>query len=379
MGSLYGTECNMGVKQLQLASINLKDFRCFSQETIDLDSPIVLICGSNGTGKTSLLEALYYGCYLRSFRTHLSRDLIAIGKDSFFVKLVVRDNSLNSMVDHTIQIGFAHNKRLVKVDNKTTVSYKDLLSHYRIVSLTEDDLKLVQDGPEERRAFVDQALLLNDASYIAKMREYKIVLENRNALLQKEVIDNEAYFIWTKKLWEHTAGIQALRTHILSQLETEVNAMLHEHIDENVSVAFVYQAKKASDLEFEAFLQKNGSLAELMRSEMYFKRSGFGAHVDDFAIVLEGKKSRAYASRGQQKMIVLLIKIAQIKQLSQKNGPVIFLLDDFMTDFDNDRGRALLSALLKLDCQLIFTSPRRDSALESALTTSGLPYKIISM
>src|SRR5260370_35305801 len=114
-----------------------------------------------------------------------------------------------------------------------------------------------------------------------------------------------------------------------------------------------------------------------MKSEQYFKRSLFGAHVDDFIITLEGKKSRACASRGQQKMIVLLVKIAQIKQLTLKNGPIIFLLDDFMTDFDVERGASLLQVLFELNCQLIFTSPRRDSALESALIPSQMHYKII--
>jgi len=367
----------METKYLQLASLYLKDFRCFDQTTIDLDNRIVLICGANGTGKTSLLEALYYGCYLRSFRTHLSRDLIALGKESFFVKFLIRDGLENNLVDHTIQIGFAHNKRLVKVDNKTTVSYKDLLSYYRVVSLTEDDLKLIQDGPEERRAFLDQALLLNDASFISRMREYRVVVENRNALLQHSSIDKEAYFIWTKKLWEHTAAIQEVRKSLLLQLQAEANIMLHHYIDENVSLSFVYQAKKNSDLAFDDFWDKNNK--DLIRSEEHFKRSLFGAHVDDFNIILEGKKSRTYASRGQQKMIVLLVKIAQIKQLTQKNGPIIFLLDDFMTDFDVERGKALLSALFELNCQLIFTSPRRDSALESALLAANTDYKIISM
>lgn len=366
----------MGLKQLQLASIQLKDFRCFNQTTIDLNSPIVLICGSNGTGKTSLLEALYYGCYLRSFRTHIARDLIALEKESFFIKLLVSDNSTENSVDHTINIGFAGNKRRVTVDNKAIVSYKDLLTHYRIVSLTEDDLKLVQDGPEERRAFLDQALLLDDASFLNVMREYRIVLENRNALFQQSTVDKEAYSIWTRKLWELTQNIQIIRKLLLQQLEAEVNRMLYMYVDQQVTVSLVYQAKKQSDLSFEAFSHKN---SELIQQELYFKRSLFGAHIDDFTIVLAGKKSRAYASRGQQKMIVLLLKIAQIKQLTHKKGPLIFLLDDFMTDFDAERGKALLSALLELDCQLIFTSPRRDSALESALISSQLDYKIISM
>ncbi|HLJ31767.1 MAG TPA: DNA replication and repair protein RecF, partial [Candidatus Babeliales bacterium] len=315
----------METPQLQLATLYLKNFRCFDQFTIDLDSKIVLICGKNGTGKTSLLEALYYGCYLRSFRTHLSRDLVALGKDSFFVKFLIRNSSSDNCVDHTIQIGFAHNKRLVKVDNKTTVSYKDLLSYYRIISLTEDDLKLIQDGPEERRSFIDQALLLYDASFLAMMREYRVVVENRNALLQQHTIDTEEYFIWTKKLWEYTQPIQQLRKQLLSQLETEINSLLAHYIDENISLSFAYQPKKGKDSSFDAFWMANKD--DLIRQEKQMKRSLFGAHVDDFTITLEGKKSRAYASRGQQKMIVLLIKVAQIKHLTQKNGPIIFLLD----------------------------------------------------
>jgi DNA replication and repair protein RecF len=369
----------MAKKQLQLASIHLKNFRCFEQIEFDLDSSIVLICGLNGAGKTSLLEALYYGCYLRSFRTHIARDLIALGKESFFVKFLIRNRLENNVVDHTIQIGFAHNKRLVKIDNQATVLYKDLLSYYRIVSLTEDDLKLIQDGPEERRTFMDQAVMLDDVSFISKMREYRVVLENRNALFHKEPIDMESYFIWTKKLWEHTVEIQKIRKCFLLYLKNTVNQMLYSHVDPNLFISLTYDAKKGSDLSFEDFLSKNGSLQELMRNEIYFKRSLFGAHIDDFIITLEGKRSRAYASRGQQKMIVLLIKIAQIKQLIAKNDPIIFLLDDFMTDFDLERSKALFSALLELNCQLIFTSPHRDSSFESTLINSKTFYKIISM
>jgi DNA replication and repair protein RecF len=218
---------------------------------------------------------------------------------------------------------------------------------------------------------------LSDATYVTTMREYRVTLENRNALLQHHQIDQELYFIWTKKLWEYTATIQALRKQLLLELELAVNQMLHEYIDENISLSFAYQAKKGSDAPFDSFWQTNRT--ELLRQELHFKRTLFGAHIDDFTITLEGKKSRAYASRGQQKMIVLLVKIAQIKQILQKNEPIIFLLDDFMTDFDVERGKALLSALFELNCQLIFTSPRPDSASESALKASAFDFKTISM
>jgi len=362
-----------------ITNISIKNFRCFEHIVLNLDSLIVLIFGANGTGKTSLLEALYYGCYLRSFRTNTSRDLVALGKESFFVKLSVRDKKEDNSVEHAIQIGFADNKRLVKIDNQTAVSYKDLLSYYRVVSLTEDDLKLIQDGPEERRDFLDTALLLYDVSFITKLREYRYILENRNALFQKDSIDKDSYFVWTQKLWEYTSIIQQARKQFLAQLEIEVNKMVYQHIDTNITISFTYQAKKNSDLTFDGFINKNISLDELLQHEMRFKRSLFGAHVDDFIISLEGKRSRAYASRGQQKMIVLLIKIAQIKQLTMKNSPIIFLLDDFMTDFDPQKSALLLPLLIELNCQLIFTSPHANTSLELSLQESRRPYKIISM
>src|SRR5581483_100993 len=94
---------------LRLSHIVLKNFRCFDNLSINVDSPVILICGANGTGKTSLLEALHYACYLRSFRTHVTRDLIALSHDSFFIKLTVHKNA----TAHTISIGSSGNKRLV--------------------------------------------------------------------------------------------------------------------------------------------------------------------------------------------------------------------------------------------------------------------------
>lgn len=363
--------------QLLITGIQLKNFRCFDKISIAFDNTIVLVYGLNGTGKTSLLEAIYYGCYLRSFRTYLTRELLALGKDSFFVKISIKNQLSSDSVDHSIQIGFADNKKLVKIDDKAIISYKELLSYYRVISLTEDDLTLIQGGPEERRNFLNQALIIINPSFLIYMREYKVILDNRNALLQNNIIDKETYLIWTQKLWECSDKIQKIRKDFLLSLEKEVNALLQQYVDNNLTVFLTYQPKKQPFSSFNEFWEKN--VVQLSEQEKAFKRSLFGAHLDDFSILLEGKKSRNYASRGQQKMITLLIKIAQIRQLNALYGPVIFLLDDFMTDFDNERGKSLLQALFELNCQLIFTSPRRDNTLENVLVSDQIPYSIVSM
>src|SRR5690349_8885573 len=161
------------INSLQVTHIQIKDFRCFESLTLSFEGPIILIEGDNGSGKTSLLEALYYGCYLRSFRTSSPKELIRFGSNSFFVKMAVR-NQLNAQTfGHDIQVGFSRGKRVVKVDQKPIASYKELMDHYRIISLTDDDMQLVKGAPQERRSFIDQAVLLNDPAYGQKLRDFR--------------------------------------------------------------------------------------------------------------------------------------------------------------------------------------------------------------
>ncbi|HSW73657.1 MAG TPA: AAA family ATPase, partial [Candidatus Limnocylindria bacterium] len=135
---------------MQLTQLYLKNFRCFADKTITFESPLVLIEGNNGSGKTSLLEALHYLCYLRSFRTHSPRDLLFFGHETFFIKALCEQSGTVAQ-NHEIQVGFSHKKRLVKIDQRAVSSYKELMDYYRIVTLTEDDVVLIQGGPDVRR------------------------------------------------------------------------------------------------------------------------------------------------------------------------------------------------------------------------------------
>ena len=166
---------------MQIHHIHLKNFRCFADFSLAIEKPIVIITGDNGSGKSSLLEAIHYGCYLRSFRTHTPGELIHFGDTSFFMKFEVE----SVFMRNTLQIGFAGKKRLVKIDQKTITSYKELAQFYRIVTLTEDDLFIIKGGPEIRRFFIDQAIALQNPEFVTVMKQYRAVLEQRNSFLQK--------------------------------------------------------------------------------------------------------------------------------------------------------------------------------------------------
>jgi len=356
------------ITPLHLERIQIKNFRCFQEITFNLDSPVVLIEGANGSGKTSILESLYYACYLRSFRTHLPRELLQFNHANFFIKAWIANDSFT----HEIQVGFSGAKRLVKVDQKSISSYKELMDYYRIVSLTEDDLELVKGGPQARRTFIDQAIVLHDPAFAQQLRKLKQVIENRNGLLRQGRIDREMYLVLTEQLWDVSRLIQQQRQGMLASLIDQTNLIIHDFFDQEVSIILKYQPKKMPlEQGLADFMQHSDGL---YKDEQRMGRTLFGAHLDDISMVFDGKTSRSFASRGQQKLLVLMLKIAQIKHLNVTKGPAIFLLDDFMTDFDESRAQMLLSIMGKLESQLIFTSPAHSGFLAEHLKGFGLHH-----
>ncbi len=353
---------------MKITQLHIKQFRCFSDITISCNYPALLIVGNNGSGKTSILEALHYVCYLRSFRTHSPRELIQFDKETFFIKLSFKQQATNAL-DRELHVGFSAKKRLVKLDQKAIASYKELLDYYRVVTITEDDLELIKGGPDYRRTFIDQALFLVNHNYTDQLKKYRQILENRNALLQHHKVDEQSYQLWTEQLFDASQNLAQKRVEWLSVIEQKVTTLLREYIDPDLSIRLEYSSKKnVLGSSYEAFMASNNSL---YAQELRFRRSLFGVHLDDLLIHFQGKKSRQFASRGQQKLVTLLIKVAQLQSMDDFKGTVLFLLDDFMTDFDETRVSQLIPLLYSLGCQLIFTCPVRGRMLDTLIIEQG--------
>ncbi len=358
---------------MHITGIHLKNFRCFKELNLTFDKHIILLEGINGTGKTSVLEALHYACYLRSFRTHSPQELSYFDQNSFFVKIALKSQDYQ---EHEIKIGFSGKKRVVKVDQKSIVSYKELMDYYRIVTLTEDDLALIKEGPDQRRVFLDQVMMLYDPDFALLVKKLRYTVDSRNALFRHNN-SQEYYEFWSKELWDISYAIRTKRKEGLAELDTGVKELLAAHFPQDISISFAYQEKKESAAtNFEQFWADQPLLYQ---NELQLGRSLFGAHLDDFMIQFRDQRSRAFASRGQQKLIILLLKIAQIKNLIAKKAVrPILLLDDFITDLDQERSDQIIDVLKNLDCQLIFTCPTSNSFLLQKLESLNFQRLIIS-
>ena len=376
-----------------IKSLQLQNFRCFQNYGVSFEeAPVILIEGPNGSGKSSILEALHYLCYLRSFRTPTPKELLQHDAAHFFIKVALAEKStINEANEFTpgqgralVQVGFAGKRRIVKVDQRPVDSYQDLMNVYRVITFTEDDLFIIKGGPEIRRAFIDQAMVLIDPQFVQELRKFKSILEQRNALLSRPKVDRESYDLWTDRLREQSNIVTTRRRELLAELQQKVNELLSslfendlnpantEGVDPlilSVSRSEMYRRVERADIpHIELAYQQKADTPD-MDQEIRWQRSLFGAHLDDIAIDFRERKSKVYASRGQQKLITTLLKLALAKVLHQHHQSVhpIFLMDDFLTDFDQATIGRLLPLLVSPERQLILTCPTSLEGLDKHL------------
>ena len=336
---------------MALESVELQGFRCFSKKQIDFDKQVTVITGNNGIGKTSIIEALYYLCFLKSFRSRLPQELIHFKESSFFIKAIVRGQD---QITHTIQVGYQAGKKVAKLDGKAINSYKELFEYFRVVVMSSEDIALISGNPEERRSFLDHYIILYDDSYMELLKDFKHILAQKNALLEQQ-FEQESYDFWTRRLFESTVKIQKLRHQALKTLQSEVAEQIIAFFGQAFCVELVYKSKRIIPGQgYEDFLQMN---VDLYKNEIWNKKAAFGAHLDDFIVSFDALVAKKFSSRGQQKLIALLIKIAQITILKRQGIDPVLLLDDFMADFDEQRTQQIMALVLSLDCQVVITSP----------------------
>lgn len=351
-----------------LKNIQLKNFRCFSDYNLDINSKILLIEGDNGIGKTSLLEALHYLCYLKSFRTRITSDLINSESDNFFIKIKTEDSQF---IPAQIQAGFSKEKRSIKFNQKSLASHKDLIDIFKVVSLTEDDINLIKGYPKDRRTFLDHFILINNPQYAHKLRLYNRVVDNKRAALTKNNIDLSVIDGWNKQIWKLSSVIRQERLNFLQILKASVADLAEKYFGQKLIIKFKYILKNEKDKNFENYEDYKKENLEELEKEIKTQKLILGSHFDDFLIFINGKNARVFGSRGQQKIIVVLAKIAQLLKINSQESTTLFLLDDFMTDFDNEKIKKIIEILDTLNCQIIFTCPLEESFLKEELVKKG--------
>ncbi len=344
---------------MNLSQLVLYNFRSYEERRFDFSPEITVLSGSNGVGKTNVLEAVYVLLRGKSFRDsdeHLRK------YDTVWWRVT------GHLGDHEREVRFAPEQSVYKqliVDgvNRGRFSYKQQLP---VVLFEPDDLLLIHGSPGMRRAYLDNLLISTLPSYRTNLSRYERALLQRNNLLKRNSSSEflkDAVFVWDIALSEHGAKITEARLQLVDQL----NEKLSQHYS-NLS-----GGKDELRIEYTPTHRDSHALVrELSKNLEKDALRGFtstGPHRDDISFVLNGKDARTSASRGEIRTIVLALKYAELNLLKglSDNNPLL-LLDDVFSELDQDRQTALLAQTA--DVQKIITTthaPRRKGVQTIAL------------
>lgn len=338
-----------------LCELSIKNFRCFAHKELVFSKRFVLIFGNNGAGKSSLLEAIYFATYAHSFRTRSPVQMIREGQAAFSIKMLIGNSQATK---NELFVGIEPRRKLLKINNVQTKKHSQFSEFFNCISLTQEDMGIVSDSPENRRLFLNQSFFIEDQNNAKIMKSYKKILEQRNALLANNLRNDENLRLWTEQLWSLSATVQKWRGSFIESLNKTCNQLLEKYLPESgLKINLDYKPKQdCQRTNFQEFC-KTG-YASLLQKETALGRTMFGAHLDDFAISIFNRCARSFASRGEQKLVTLLLKYATVEIL-QNHGKQVscILIDDFLTDLDQERLKKCQQIIFDFNIQTIITMP----------------------
>jgi DNA replication and repair protein RecF len=356
---------------LHVKRVRLRSFRNYASLDLQPDSRLTVLCGPNAQGKTNVLEALHLCCLGRSHRTSRERELIRWGEESCAVQVFTEQ--LDGTHEVSVQIyQDARRKKIVRVGGTKVARIGELMGHLNGVLFSPEDLSIVKDGPGERRRFIDMELSQLRPAYFYALQQYVRALNQRNNLL-REIARNASLLptleAWDEQLARTGAVIVTHRRAYIARLCEEA-AKNHAAISggETLSIRYQSQFGEASRVE-EAFMER---LHAARREDLRRATSTVGAHRDDLRFEIGGKDARMYASQGQQRTIVLSLKLAEIAAIEKERGETpVLMLDDVMSELDPRRREMLVERLCGVQT-LVTCTDRSDLAGAQA----GAVYRV---
>jgi len=330
---------------LHLKTIVLKDFRLFRETALHFRDGINLICGANGQGKTSLLEAIYLLVSGRSFRTTGRSDLIREGCDRFAVEA----QFIKQGVDQRVSF-FSDGKNKRVLHNGTPCqTMAEMLGLMPGVVMTPDDSVLIKGGPQGRRRLLDLHLAQVDPLYVHHIMRYTRAMRQRNFLLRKP--NDLSIEVWEQQMatsGSYIAKMRGLATEGLS----EESESIYSFIAEDVGKLSLRYRTKGADVE---------QYAKARAKEREVGYSLVGPHRDELIITLDGREAKSFASEGQQRSIIAAIRLAEWKRLEKLVAePPLMMIDDLGVSLDAARRKRLMELASSLG-QVFLTAVDADA------------------
>ncbi len=320
---------------MYIKKIKLNNFRNYTGQEIEFNKNINIIYGDNAQGKTNILEAIFLSSFGKSFRTSKEKELIKFGQDKLLVETEYQKKDRDGKIK--VEIG---NKKQIAVNGIKIKKLSEILGNINIVIFTPEDINILKNGPASRRRFLDMMIGQLRPKYVYYLNLYIQTLEQRNNYLKQIKEENkpqEMLEIWDEKLAEYGEKVYEYRKEFVDKIIKKIN-----HIHKKIT-----DEKEELKIEYTSSCNKKETYLKLLKERRKLDIiKGFttkGIHRDDFVIYINEKEVGIYGSQGQNRTVILSLKLSELNVIYDEIGEYpILLLDDFMSELDEKRRRNFL-------------------------------------
>ncbi len=342
---------------MRIKNLNLKNFRNYADERIEFSDGLNVIYGRNAQGKTNCAEAVYYLCTGTSPRARRDKQLIRRGED--YAEISACAEGRYGAVE--IYAKITENGREIRVNGNKIARNADILGNLYSVFFSPQELRLIQDGPEERRRFLNVSISQLSRPYYIALIRYNRILEQRNNLLKDKNLNTvfELLPVWDGELSKYAATIARRRADFIEQL-APVAAEIHSALTEGAERLEIRPEKKYKGSEEELKERIYTELSENYERDIRLGFTASGPHRDDVEIEIDGADAKSYASQGQTRTAALSVKLAEVEIFKRLSGEYpVLVLDDVMSELDLPRRKKLVSYTQGLQTVLTCTHAER--------------------
>ncbi len=342
---------------MHIGRLQLFYFKNHNEQHLQFCNGINCITGPNGSGKTNILDAVYYLANTKSFFNGIDQQLIKHGQEFFSIHGFFENDTTTEIL-----VNFGKSKKTLKKNGKV---YSRLIDHIGIIQtvfITPYDISLVLEGSEERRRFLDFTISQTDRSYLEQLSLYKKLLDQRNAFLKQaegRPVDPILLETFDDRMAKAGQIIFEKRRDFIAEF-TSYFQELYRFLSgdaEHPTLLYVSELHEKPLLDI-LFLSRE--------KDRVLQRTGSGIHKDDLEFLLSDFPLKKYGSQGQIKSYVIALKLAQYKYFLEKTGKKpILLLDDIFEKIDGNRAGKLMELVARdYFGQIIITDTHADRVKE---------------
>jgi DNA replication and repair protein RecF len=352
-----------------LNNLAIQHFRNYESLQIDFSPRVNIFFGQNAQGKTNLLEAISLLSFGKSFRTKKEEELIQWGNEACYLN----GKFIDAEYPLQIELGISDKEKRLKLDGQI-VKNSEFFGKIPLITFAPDDLQLVKGGPQFRRDFLDLYVALIEPKYRFIYYNYYKVFQQRNRLLKEGIRDFKEMEAWDEQLIEKGSKVIKYRLEFIQSVKNYIAEAQHAISGtlEKINLEYIgFKEIILNDYNEDQIKERfRNELRAVKSVEIERRITLVGPNRDDLRLTIDGGvELRTFGSQGQQRTAALALKLGLLEKIKEVRGQYpLLLLDDVMSEFDDQRKQQLLKVLLTSAQTFMTSTSKRDFPVADEVT-----------